>query len=455
MAVCWLSARTCSLLPRFCSGRALARLFVLPARENYDDLQTDSLPGTPPTYNLNTMALSDAELTALLDDLESDCAERKQSWSDDAADKGCQAVCAFANDLPNHQRPGVLFVGAKDDGEPSGLKITDELLITLADVRSSGNIVPPPSVIVEKRTLKGSEMAVVMVLPADAPPVRYKGRTWVRIGPRRGIATAQDERILNEKRRYRDLPFDICPLPSASFDELNRTVFETEYLPKAFAPDVVAANDRNYDQKLAACRMIASVEDATPTVLGVLTIGQTPRTWLACAYVQFLRIAGANWGDEIVDEETIDGTLSMVLRRLDDKLKAHLTTSVDITSASTERRSSSYPLSALQQLTRNAVMHRTYENTNAPIRVYWFNDRIEIHSPGGPFGVVTAENFGKPGITDYRNPHIAEAMRVLGYVQRFGVGIATAQRTLAENGNPPAEFVVQPNFILATIKVSK
>jgi len=29
MAVCWLSARTCSLLPRFCTGRALARLFVL------------------------------------------------------------------------------------------------------------------------------------------------------------------------------------------------------------------------------------------------------------------------------------------------------------------------------------------------------------------------------------------------------------------------------------------
>jgi ATP-dependent DNA helicase RecG len=399
--------------------------------------------------------LSDIELTTLLDDIESDCVERKQSWSSDAVDKGCQTICAFANDLPDHRKPGILFIGVNDDGQPSGLAITDELLTKLGAVRSDGNIVPPPTLTVEKRVLKGSEMAVISVSPADAPPVRYKGRIWIRVGPRRGLATAQDERILSEKRRHRDLPFDVCPLPSCPFEELSRSLFESEYLPNAFAPDVIAANDRTYEQRLAACRMIDSVDTCTPTVLGVLTIGQTPRTWLPCAYVQFLRIDGAEWGDSIIDEENIDGTLSTTLRRLDEKLRAHLTTAVDIISANTEKRISNYPLAALQQLTRNAVMHRTYENTNAPIRVYWFNDRIEIHNPGGPFGVVTIENFGKPGIADYRNPHIAEAMKVLGYVQKFGVGIATAQRALSENGSPPAEFDVQPNFIMAKVKVSQ
>ena len=47
-------------------------------------------------------------------------------------------------------------------------------------------------------------------------------------------------------------------------------------------------------------------------------------------------------------------------------------------------------------------------------------DRIEVLSPGGAFGVVTVENFGQPGLTDYRNPNLAEAMKYLGYVQRFG-----------------------------------
>ncbi len=399
--------------------------------------------------------LTDAELEALLSNTESDLSERKESWSGDAPEKGAQAVCAFANDLPGHRKPGVLFVGAKDDGSPSGINVSDQLLQTLADIRSNGNILPQPALFVEKRRLKGSDMAIVTVLPSDAPPVKFKGRIWIRVGPRRAIANAQEERILNEKRRHRDLPFDVCPLPGCPFEELNRTAFEGEYLPNAFAPDVIEANERTFEQRLASCRMISSADETTPTVLGVLTIGKTPRTWLPCAWIQFLRIRGKEWGDRIVDEDNIEGSLSTILRRLDEKLKAHISTNIDITTSEKEGRESTYPLAALQQLTRNAVMHRTYENTNAPIRVYWFDDRIEIHSPGGPFGIVNAGNFGQPGISDYRNPHIAEAMKVLGYVQRFGVGIATAQRELNKNGNPLAEFTVEANTILVTVRGGK
>jgi len=64
---------------------------------------------------------------------------------------------------------------------------------------------------------------------------------------------------------------------------------------------------------------------------------------------------------------------------------------------------------------------------------------------------VTVENFGQPGYADYRNPHIAEAMRVLGLVQRFGAGIATAQAALRDNGNPPVKFAVDANFVFATL----
>jgi ATP-dependent DNA helicase RecG len=92
-------------------------------------------------------------------------------------------------------------------------------------------------------------------------------------------------------------------------------------------------------------------------------------------------------------------------------------------------------------------MHRSYEATNAPVRVYWFDDRIEIHNPGGPFGSVTVENFGQPGITDYRNPNLAEALRALGYVQRFGAGIAIARKRFGAR----LSFQVQPGVIAAVI----
>ncbi len=398
------------------------------------------------------MTYSDDQLEALLADIESDLAERKESWKGDAPEKGRQAVCAFANDLPDHRKPGILFVGAKDEGSPSHLNITDELLCTLADIRTDGNTLPPPSILVEKRILRGAEMAVVTVQPSDTPPVRYKGRIWIRTGPRRALATPQEERILNEKRRYRDIPFDVQPIPSCNVSALSRILFEQEYLPNAFAPDVVEANDRSYEQKLASCRMIASVADPTPTIMGVLVLGVSPRDWIPGAFVQFLRIAGTQVSDEIQDEALLDGTLGQVLRRIDEKINSHNRIEVDITSADREIRTAPYPRIALQQLIRNAVMHRTYEGTNAPVRVNWFDDRIEIINPGGPFGVVTKENFGRPGITDYRNPNLAGAMKVMGFVQRFGVGIQIARTEMRKNGNPEIEFQVEPMTVLATVR---
>ena len=112
-------------------------------------------------------------------------------------------------------------------------------------------------------------------------------------------------------------------------------------------------------------------------------------------------------------------------------------------------------MEALQQITRNAVMHRTYEATNAPVRVSWFSDRIEVISPGGAFGTVAADNFGQPGLTDYRNPNLADAMKTLGYVQRFGVGIDIARRHLDRAGHPPPEFDVSANFVRVTIYAAR
>ena len=127
-------------------------------------------------------------------------------------------------------------------------------------------------------------------------------------------------------------------------------------------------------------------------------------------------------------------------------------TAVDFTTGLVETRRSTWPLGALQQLVRNAIMHRTYEGTNAPVRVYWFDDRIEIISPGGPYGAVTADTFGQPGVVDYRNPILAEAMRVLGLVQRYGFGIPAARRELRANGQPEPDFDVGANSVHCTVR---
>jgi predicted HTH transcriptional regulator len=114
----------------------------------------------------------------------------------------------------------------------------------------------------------------------------------------------------------------------------------------------------------------------------------------------------------------------------------------------------SYPIIALQELVRNAVIHRNYEATAAPVMLTWYADRIEITNAGGAYGAVTAKTFGQPGLTDARNPNLASAAKMMGFVQRFGSGIPRAQAALRANGNPPAEFRIEPNFVNVTVRAA-
>ena len=398
---------------------------------------------------------TDAELLRVIAGGETDRVEFKESLSGSAAERIREAICAFANDLPAHGAPGLVFVGVSDDGSLAGISVTDRLLQQLADMKTDGNILPPPTLAVEKRTLRGKEVALAVVQPSNSPPVRCKGSICIRIGPRRGIATAQDERILNEKRQFGDRPFDVTSIPSSGLLDLNLTQFENEYLPAAFSDEILAANDRSLREQLAATKMIESAQQATATVLGLLTIGKNPQDFLPGAYAQFLRIGGPELADDILDSEDMAGAVPDILRRLDEKLRANNRTEVDITAGDTDLRTPLYPMEALQQITRNAIMHRTYDATNAPVRVNWFSDRIEVISPGGAFGAVSADNFGQPGLTDYRNPNLADAMKTLGYVQRFGVGIDIARRHLRQAGHPPPEFDVSANYVRVTILVAR
>ncbi|MCL1805997.1 MAG: putative DNA binding domain-containing protein [Clostridiales bacterium] len=396
--------------------------------------------------------ISDDKLLELLNDIESDMAERKESFRGDVPDKARQAVCAFANDLPNHNAPGVLFIGADDSGKPTGEPITDELLRMLSDMKTDGNILPMPALTVEKRALKGSDMAVVTVIPSDMPPVKYKGRVWIRTGPRRALANEQEERILVEKRRFKNLPYDLYPISFSAIHDLSRSLFENDYLPLAIAPDVLEANNRTYEEQLSSSKMVVSPHEATPTVLGLLSIGKSPQDFIPGAYIQFLRIDGLQLTDPLVDADEIGGSIVDMLRRTEEKIRAHNRVAVDVTSSATHEISTPYPLAAIQQIIYNAILHRSYEHTNAPVRIYWYSDRIEVISPGGPYGNVTPENFGEPGITDYRNPNLAAVMKTFGFVQTFGRGIAIAKNEMNRNGNPPMEFDVNQNVVSCIIR---
>ncbi|HMQ61407.1 MAG TPA: ATP-binding protein [Flavilitoribacter sp.] len=229
--------------------------------------------------------VTEQELRGLMFDMESDRIERTVSFRED---KLGPAVCAFSNDLPNHRKPGYLLLGVSDDGSAAGLNIGDDELQRIGNIRSNGNILPQPYLVVSPVFhFPEGDVVAVEVHPADFPPVRYNGRVYIRVGPRKGIASQQEERTLSEKRISTAKTFDEQPC-------------------------------------------------------------------------------------------------------------------------------------------------------NAPVYCYEFLDRIEIVNPGGLYGDVRPENF--PNASDYRNPVIASAMKILGYVNRFNFGVKNAMRQLERNGNPQPLF---------------
>ena len=394
---------------------------------------------------------TDEELLAMIETGESDRVEFKESLSGNAPGRIREAICAFANDLPANSEPCLIFVGVKDNKTIGTVQITDELLRQLADMKTDGNIVPPPSMTVEKRVLDEKEVAIVRVDPLIHRQCVTKVLFMCKRVPVEVLPLRQMKELLtkNGDMAIGLLTFILSKLPVFPISIWHYSI--TSIYLQAVSEEILALNERTLNEQLAATKMVIDSAEPTPTVLGILAIGKNPQDFLYGAYIQFLRIDGNELSDPIIDSQEIRGAVSDQIRRLDDKLIAHNRVAVDIISGPIEKRTTLYPIEALQQITRNAIMHRTYEGTNAPVRVNWFNNRIDIASPGGTFGGVTADNFGDLGLTDYRNPNLAEAMRTLGFVQRFGIGIPIARRLSAENGNPAPEFKIYDTAVIATI----
>ena len=392
--------------------------------------------------------LTDDQLLELLRGGESDRAEFTSEYDEVKVRRN---VCAFSNDLPGHGRPGVVFIGANDDGSCAGMRVTDDLLLKLSELSRNAKILPFPTVTVGKKTLDECEMAVVSVAPSHSPPVFYDKDCWVRVGPSCRKATREEEAMLVERRRGQPTTFDTVPaIPRAGIEDLDIGVFH-EYLRKAVSKEALAENERTDEERLKSMGFMSP--DGGVNFAGLLCFGENPQKWLGGAFVQFARFPGTDIvsAAETVDHKEFRGTIFAQLRDIESLMHAHIQVPAIIGSP-TRVDFPFYPEVALQQAIRNAVLHRAYEGTNAPVQCYWFSDRVEIRSPGGPYGRVTIAKFGDPDLTDYRNLQLAAAMRAMVLIERFGFGIGAIRRSMAGNGNPPPEFRVDETNVTVVLR---
>jgi ATP-dependent DNA helicase RecG len=395
--------------------------------------------------------ISKEELQYLLNTTETYRVEKTISTGN--TDKFCEAICAFSNDMPNSRKNGYLIIGANDDGSLSGLKVDDALMKKISAIRSDGNILPLPVMNTERFSFEGGDLLVAEVTPSLSTPVRYRGRTFIRIGPRKDIASAEEERILTERSTANLATFDVMPCREASLDDLYLDKIKAEYLPQAIDQDILVNDHRSIKEQLASLRLYNKDLDC-PTFAAVILFGRTPKYYLLGCYIQYVHFDGYDKASDIINEKTFIGGLIDLLPKLDVFLDYSIVMQRPVPiSILKEKMQYNYPKLALRELLMNACMHRDYQS-NMPIRLYRFKDRIELMNAGGLYGEARPENF--PNVNDYRNPVIAEGMKNMKYVNMFNRGIDRVQSMLKENGNQQALFDVNKLTVFeVTVKGTK
>jgi ATP-dependent DNA helicase RecG len=389
------------------------------------------------------------QLSELINEIEQDRVEKTSSTSDST--KFGEAICSFCNDFPNHKKPGYLIVGVNDDGSRCGLDKNENILQNLMDFRTDGRIVPPPVMVVEGFQFEDGFVAVAEVKPSFHPPVRFKGKVCIRIGPRKGVATDVEERILSEKRSSFAKSFDALPCYGSTLNDISIEIFKLNYLPTAIDKDLLLQNGRDLNEQLASLKFYDLKADC-PTNAAILMFGKNPLFFLPGAYVQYVKFEGNDEVSAFIYEKKFDGDLTTQLRVMVDFIQGQIIEKVLYKLG--EQHQYNFPVSALKELLFNAIIHRDYQS-NAPIKFYEFDDRIEISNAGGLYGKARPENFPKEN--DYRNPTIAESTYNLGYVNRFNLGVQRAKAALSQNGNPEPTFIFdQPtNFSVIIYKKQK
>ena len=383
--------------------------------------------------------MDERELRKLIGAFEDEHVERTRAF--DKADKMGQAICAFANDISGSGKTGYLLLGVDDDGTIAGRRIDDERWASLGGLKTDGNLLPPPSMSMEKFSLVEGDVIVIQVFPSAYPPIRYNGDVWIRVGPRKCKAREEDVRILTERRARFGARDEELPCERAKMSDLDLPLFRAFYLPKAIDAQVIEDDDRTVIEQMGALRFF-SPEKNCPTNLGVLLFAKHPERFIPSAYVQYVKFDGADNAGEVLQENAFRGPLVRMVQELDVFVKTGPAASRPVlATAMREDPVSRYSAWALREFLMNAIIHRDYFLGNAPVKFYEYEKkRIEISNAGGLYGRANPENF--PFVNDYRNPLLAEAMKVLGMVNKYNRGIAKANRELQKNGNPPAHFDV-------------
>jgi ATP-dependent DNA helicase RecG len=311
------------------------------------------------------------------------------------------------------------------------------------------------------------EGALRLALTACRPPVRTE---WEQIDTPEGVAVAihvprsAELHALADGRVLLRSGADNRPLGGEMIRQLAATKstgdFETEMVAGAteddLDPDVIAEYITKREERLqraidkparSLLQMIGALDQSgDPTVLGLLLFGRDPQSYLTQSGLLFVRFSGSQprgpgglpgYGRR----EEIGGPLARLLERSWQVLWEEMRVEAVVRGLQREERTE-YPPFAVREALVNAVAHRDYRLRGRRIEVRMFDDRLEVHSPGGLPGHITLDNIVEEHYS--RNPRLVSGLFQWGYIEELGLGIDRMIEDMVRAGHPPPTFRATP-----------
>ena len=328
---------------------------------------------------------------------------------------------------------GQIIVGISDSGEIIGIKDLRKLNQWISNACSQ-KIEPPASVTTENLTVDGKLVVVISVpLGTDKPYAANKTAFWIKVGADKRRATREELRRLMQASG--GFYADEMPLVHTSVDDLD--LFRFRYFYK-----------QQYDQEMehlddSALRILSNLKLLKPphlTLAGLLLFGKEPQRVQSQFMVKAVTFVGNSLGGtEYLDSEDIGSTLADQFKNTMGFLKRNLRKRQN-------GQNFNYPgimeipEVALEEAIVNALVHRDYL-INSSVRVFVFDNRVEVISPGKLPNTATIETI-KFGMQIVRNPILVSFVPKLELPYRgLGSGIPRMMEECRKAGLPEPELI--------------
>jgi ATP-dependent DNA helicase RecG len=330
-------------------------------------------------------------------------------------------IVAFAN-----ASGGQMFIGVADDGAPQPHDSASVRRLNELVANASTNCVRPAINPVTENVAVGGGVVVVVTVPEglSKPYMDNSGAIWVKSGSDKRRVTSREE-MQRMFQAAQLLHGDDIPVPGTSIADVDLDYFR-HFFRTRFDEELEQQN-LSLAQVLSNMRLLA---DDRLTVTGVLLFAKEPQTLLPVFNVKAISYPGTDIHASLylesadifgrIDAE-FEGSMAFVLRHLRREQEGQGINSLG---------EIEIPKIVLEELLANALIHRDYF-VSAPIRIFIFDDRIEIISPGHLPNNLTVANI-RSGTSNMRNPILSSfATRILPY-RGLGTGILRALREYPE-----------------------